>query len=74
MSPTAQEGEPGKWTLSGRPAILVDRYSARSGRSLVGVYGGDRRYPSEDAVRSPAPPPRPTRFQSSWSQRVRQRV
>ena len=33
MSPTAQEGEPGKWTMSGRPAVLVDRHSARSGRS-----------------------------------------
>lgn len=33
MSPTAQEGDPGKWAMTGRPAVLVDRFSARSGRS-----------------------------------------
>ena len=36
MSPTAQEGEPGEWSMNGRPAVLVDRYSARSGRSWEG--------------------------------------
>ena len=36
MSPTAQEGDPGKWSMNGRPAVLVDRYSARSGRSWEG--------------------------------------
>ena len=32
-SPTAKEGESGKWTMTGDPAVLVDRHSARSGRS-----------------------------------------
>ena len=36
MSPTAQEDEPGKWSMNGRPAVLVDRYSARSGRFWEG--------------------------------------
>ena len=38
MSPTAQEGESGKWTMTGRPAVLVDRHSARSGRSWEGDH------------------------------------
>lgn len=36
MSPTAQEGDAGKWTMTGRPAVLVDRHSARSGRTWEG--------------------------------------
>lgn len=36
MSPTAQEGDSGKWSMNGRPAVLVDRHSARSGRSWEG--------------------------------------
>ncbi len=38
MSPTAQEGGPGKWSMNGRPAVLVDRHSARSGRSWEGDH------------------------------------
>lgn len=44
--PTAQEGEPGEWTLSGRSAVLVDRYSVRSGRSweaTVAIEGTHQR-------------------------------
>ena len=37
-SPTAKEGEPGKWTMTGHPAVLVDRHSARSGRSWEGNH------------------------------------
>lgn len=36
MSPTAQEGDSGKWSMNGRPAVLDDRHSARSGRSWEG--------------------------------------
>ena len=32
-SPTAKESESGRWTMTGDPAVLVDRHSARSGRS-----------------------------------------
>ena len=38
MSPTAQDGDPGKWSMNGRPAVLVDRHSARSGRSWEGDH------------------------------------
>ena len=37
-SPTAKEGEPGKWMMSGDPAVLVDRHSARSGRPWEGNH------------------------------------
>ena len=37
-SPTAKEGEPGQWTMTGDPAVLVDRHSARSGRSWEGNH------------------------------------
>lgn len=37
-SPTAKEGEPGKWTMTGDSAVLVDRHSARSGRSWEGDH------------------------------------
>ena len=38
MSPTAKEGEPGQWSMSGNPAVLVDRHSARSGRLWEGNH------------------------------------
>ena len=37
-SPTAKEGERGQWTMTGDPAVLVDRHSARSGRSWEGNH------------------------------------
>lgn len=37
-SPTAKEGQPGQWTMTGDPAVLVDRHSARSGRSWEGNH------------------------------------
>ena len=38
MSPTAKEGEPGRWSMTGDPTVLVDRHSARSGRSWEGNH------------------------------------
>ena len=38
MSPTAKEGEPGRWSMTGDPTVLVDRHSARSGRSWEGTH------------------------------------
>ena len=32
-SPTAKLGSTGRWSMSGEPAVLVDRHSAKSGRS-----------------------------------------
>ena len=40
-SPTARQDVTGKWSMSGKSAVLVDRYSARSGRS----WEEDRSYP-----------------------------
>ena len=40
-SPTAHQDDTGKWSMSGKSAVLVDRYSARSGRS----WEEDQSYP-----------------------------
>lgn len=44
MSPTARQESPGRWSMSGEHAVLVDRHSATSGRPGNETLGIDRNH------------------------------